>query len=229
MTGKSAVRVKFQRWLNVEAPSGDHAYFRVSNDGVNFVDIWENDDEITDAAWTEVEYDVSAVADDQPTVYLRWTQGTSNGTKSYSGWNIDDVEITGIPTSPFVNYGAGLAGTGGFTPSFTGSGDTSIGGSFDLDVVDGVGGAFGAVMLGFDRAALPAFGGTLLVAPPLKFLYLTLGGTPGAAGAGSFSVTTSFTNPALSGITFQMQVILEDAGAVAGYSLSQGLETTIGS
>ncbi len=228
LSGLTGAKVSFQRWLNVDQSSADHAYFRVSTDGTNFTDVWENTSAVTESAWSEQEYDISAIADGQSTVYLRWTMGSTNANKVYSGWNVDDVEITGYPSSPFVNYDAGSAGTGGFVPSLTGSGDTSIGGSFDIDIDQGVGGAFGAVALGFNRANLPAFGGSLLVDPPLQFLYLGLSGAAGAPGAGSFSVTTSFTDPGLAGITFQMQAILEDAGAVGGYSLSQGLETTIG-
>ncbi len=91
-----AVTLKFMRWLNVEQPKYDHASLAVSNDGVNFVTIWANGSEITEAAWTPVEYDISAVADGQATVHLRWTMGITDSTWQYSGWNIDDVEIWGL-------------------------------------------------------------------------------------------------------------------------------------
>ena len=90
------VVVKFQRWLNVEQPAYDHASFSVSNDGISFTQVWANGGEITDAAWTQVLYDISAVADGQATVYLRWTMGTTDSSWQYSGWNIDDVEIWGL-------------------------------------------------------------------------------------------------------------------------------------
>ncbi len=38
--------------------------------------------------------DISAVADDQPTVYLRWTMGETDGGWQYCGWNIDDIQVT---------------------------------------------------------------------------------------------------------------------------------------
>ncbi len=88
-----AVSVKFQRWLNVEQPTYDHAYLRVSNDGVAWTTLWQNGAVVEDNAWSEHEFDISAVADGQSTVYLRWTQGTTDGSWLYSGWNIDDVEI----------------------------------------------------------------------------------------------------------------------------------------
>jgi len=87
------VSLRFQRYLNVETPSYDHAYVRVSNNGSSWTTVWENSAEVTDSAWSMVEYDISGVADGQSTVYLRWTQGTTDSSWLYSGWNIDDVQI----------------------------------------------------------------------------------------------------------------------------------------
>ena len=88
-----AVSLKFHRWLNVELPTYDHAYLRISNDGVNYTTLWENGTVIEDNAWSQHEFNISAYADGQATVYLRWTQGTTDGSWLYAGWNIDDVEI----------------------------------------------------------------------------------------------------------------------------------------
>ena len=92
----SATRVKFRRWLNVEQPSYDHAYLRVSADGTTWTQVWTNPGEIVDASWQYLDYDIAAVADGQSTVYLRWTMGTTDGSWLYSGWNLDDVEIWGL-------------------------------------------------------------------------------------------------------------------------------------
>ncbi len=98
-TGLDQVSVKFWRHLNVEQPSYDHAYLRVSSDGSTWSDAWQNDSEVTDSSWTQVEYDISDVADGQSTVYLRWTMGTTDGGWRYSGWNIDDVEVWGLEST----------------------------------------------------------------------------------------------------------------------------------
>ena len=90
------VTLKFMRWLNVEQSLYDHASLTVSNDGVNFFPVWENELELIENSWTPVEYNLSAVADGQATVYLRWTMGTTDANWEYSGWNIDDVEIWGM-------------------------------------------------------------------------------------------------------------------------------------
>jgi len=91
--------LKFWRWLNVEQPAYDHAYVRVSNNGgASWTTVWTNTSEITDAAWTQVSYDISALADGQPNVLIRWTMGTTDGSWTYSGWNIDDVELWALPS-----------------------------------------------------------------------------------------------------------------------------------
>ncbi len=95
-TGLTGVQLKFRQWLNVESPTYDHAYVRASNDGVNWVTIWQNSSEIAETAWGLKSHNISGVADNQPTVFLRWTMGTTDGSWQYSGWNIDDVEIWGV-------------------------------------------------------------------------------------------------------------------------------------
>ncbi|MGB2988152.1 MAG: C25 family cysteine peptidase, partial [Phycisphaerae bacterium] len=96
-TGLSEVTLKFQRWLNVERNSYDHAYIRVSNNGSSWTTIFSNpDSHIEDSSWSLQEYDISSIADDEPTVYLRWTMGTTDSSWQFSGWNIDDVQIWAI-------------------------------------------------------------------------------------------------------------------------------------
>jgi len=95
-SGLDRVSVKFWRHLNVETSTYDHAYLRVSSDGSDWSNAWENSSEVTDSSWTQVEYDISDVADGQTTVYLRWTMGTTDSGWRYSGWNIDDVEVWGL-------------------------------------------------------------------------------------------------------------------------------------
>ena len=89
------VSLVYWRWLGVETPQYDHAYVRVSDDGVGWQTVWENGSEVSDGAWTRVEHDLSEVADGSETVYLRWTMGTTDQGWQYCGWNIDDVAIWG--------------------------------------------------------------------------------------------------------------------------------------
>lgn len=93
-SGKSDVQLSFMRWLGVEQPEYDHAYIRLSTNGTTWTTIWENEGTISDGAWTAQSYDISAVADNQPTVYVRFTMGATDGGWTYCGWNIDDLAIT---------------------------------------------------------------------------------------------------------------------------------------
>ena len=100
------VSLKFHRWLNVETSTYDHAYVRISNNGSSWTTLYQNTGEVTDSSWTQYEYDISSIADNQSTVYLRWTMGTTDGSWLYSGWNIDDVELWGLaPGGPVYSDG----------------------------------------------------------------------------------------------------------------------------
>jgi hypothetical protein len=100
----SHVQLKFWRWLGVERSQYDHAYVRVSNNGTNWVTVWQNPDaELADQSWQPMDLDISAVADNRPAVYLRWTMGTTDGAWRYCGWNIDDLQLTSLDCeAPFL-------------------------------------------------------------------------------------------------------------------------------
>lgn len=93
-TGRTGVRLSFWRWLGVEQPLYDHARLRVSVNGTTWTTLWENPTEIADTAWVFQEFDISAIADNQPTLYIRWTMGTTDSGWQYCGWNIDDVRLS---------------------------------------------------------------------------------------------------------------------------------------
>ena len=95
------VKLRFQQWLGVYTgggANGDNAYIEVSNDGSTWTTIYHNDNvEVEDTDWQEVEFDISAVADGQPTVYVRWGMGKTNSSfnDDSCGWNIDEVLVFG--------------------------------------------------------------------------------------------------------------------------------------
>ncbi|MDD4052528.1 MAG: M28 family peptidase [candidate division Zixibacteria bacterium] len=92
----SEVRLTFWRWLGVGNMLFDHAFLRVSTDGITWTTIWQNTTAATDdGSWTWREFDLSAIAAGQPTVYLRWTMGPTDQGGTYCGWNIDDVHVGG--------------------------------------------------------------------------------------------------------------------------------------
>ena len=90
------ISLKFWRWLGVEHSAFDHASVKVSTDGQTWTSVWENPSELADTEWTQQEIDLTSVAAGQPTVYLRWTMGPTDGGAVYCGWNIDDIELWGL-------------------------------------------------------------------------------------------------------------------------------------
>ncbi len=98
-SGYTNVTLSFQRWLGIERNVYDDANLQVSSNGSTWVTVWENPAEtLDDPTWTNVEYDISLTADDQPAIYLRWGLGTTDSSVQHSGWAIDDVTLTGSPT-----------------------------------------------------------------------------------------------------------------------------------
>lgn len=91
----SGVKIRFMRWLGVEQPRYDHAWVRVSNDGLSWTTVWQNTAEVADEAWSQQEYDISEVADGQTAVYVRFTMGMTDVSWTFCGWNIDNVEVIG--------------------------------------------------------------------------------------------------------------------------------------
>jgi hypothetical protein len=92
----------FQRWLGVEESSYDHAEVAVSTNGSNWTTVWENAGDVDDGAWVPIRIDISEYVDDEPAVQIRWTMGSSDEDVRFCGWNIDDIEIEGIPVGEWA-------------------------------------------------------------------------------------------------------------------------------
>ncbi len=96
------VQLKFARWLNTDEPEYVGSKIEASNNGIDYQTVWEHIDEqpgqsIEDSDWQimDMEYDISAVADNQNNVYIRWSYKISDEAYPYSGWNIDDIQLWG--------------------------------------------------------------------------------------------------------------------------------------
>ncbi len=89
--------LRFRRWLGIEPAAYDHATVEVSSDGTNWTTVWNHTgDAISESSWSLQTYDISATADGQQHVYIRWGMGPTDGYRTYPGWNVDDIEIWAI-------------------------------------------------------------------------------------------------------------------------------------
>lgn len=93
--------LRFMRWLNMDWQPYVHSSIEVTNDGENWTILWENDlwEEVAEYAWSQHEFDISAVADGYDAVQVRWTYTINQDAWAYSGWNLDDIEIVGVDGS----------------------------------------------------------------------------------------------------------------------------------
>jgi len=106
-TGKIGVKLSFARWLGIQDSNNDQATIWVSNDNATWTLVYQNpshqskdkdgnpifDSDVQDTGWNPVSFDLSGVADNKATVFVRWGIA-SDGTKQFSGWAIDDVVVT---------------------------------------------------------------------------------------------------------------------------------------
>ena len=93
----TGVELRFWKWLGVESAPFDHANVQVSNNGTDWVTIWDNSGgTVSDSSWSQMTFVISTVADNQPAVYVRWGMGPTDGSPNYPGWNLDDVELWGL-------------------------------------------------------------------------------------------------------------------------------------
>jgi hypothetical protein len=98
-TGYTRSKLSFARWLNSDYPPRFRSTVEVSSNGATWASVWEATGEVTDSSWTKQLYDISATADNQSTVFVRWGYNMTEPGNPYSGWNIDDVELNAVPAT----------------------------------------------------------------------------------------------------------------------------------
>jgi hypothetical protein len=91
-SGYTNVALKFQRWLGVKFI--DRAYIDISLDNGNtWTEIWYNFGAISQLSWSLETLDISAFANNQSQVKIRFCLGPTTPNQNYCGWNIDDFQI----------------------------------------------------------------------------------------------------------------------------------------
>ena len=96
-----SLTLKFKRRLNTDYQPYASASVQISVDGQNWTLLWDNPEStpVADNEWIEQTFDISAIADMQPSVVIRFGYHILQDAYPYSGWNLDDLEIWGIQTS----------------------------------------------------------------------------------------------------------------------------------
>lgn len=136
-------------------------------------------------------------------------------------WAVDDVFVLadGAFTCGgdfFTQYGAGCAGSGGFTPDLDGAGSATPGGLISLDVSAGQPNSVGFLLAAGTQNLTPC----LLVLPPLQIYGLNLDPTGSASLSGEVAGTVS------PGSTFFLQWVGLDSGGPPR-SYSNGLQIDV--
>lgn len=96
--GFKDVHLRFKRWLNTDYAPFVESTVEISDNGSDWYIVWDHsgEQEITDSSWKTEIYDISNVADNATTVYLRWGYRINDHRAfPYSGWNIDDIVLVG--------------------------------------------------------------------------------------------------------------------------------------
>ena len=136
--------------LGVEYHYYDHAYIQVKNAQGNWAQIYSSSGTINDNSFQRVTYNIASHVQNNPAFQVRFGLGTTDGSVTYTGWNVDDVSI--IPAGgggggeegnwTSAPFGPGM--TGAYTSQGTKYGITSIdatiptGSNLVLSVLDGV-------------------------------------------------------------------------------------------
>jgi hypothetical protein len=131
----------YRRWLTVEDGLYDQARVLASNNGSTYMQLWQNaagsgSQNHIDASWVQHAVNISSIADNQPSVRVRF-QLTTDAGLTFGGWTIDDLRL------------ASAAGA-----VLTTSGSTSVGQVFNVHVNGEPGDQF---LLAFDIATNPTF------------------------------------------------------------------------
>ena len=128
-----------------------------------------------------------------------------------------------LGTCGSVVFGYGCRGTGNIVPTLRVTGCPSPGSTVTIEIRDGLGGAWPFLFLGTQRASIPLAGNCRLnVYPPLVPPILLSPLSP----SGALDVPVTFPASALLG-TIMLQVFVQDAGVVQGYSNTNGVELTV--
>jgi hypothetical protein len=121
-TGKSGLKLDFYSYSQFES-GYDYGYLYISNDNGA---TWSNIQTFNgrETSWTLHSIDISAYADNQAQVKIKFTM-SSDVSSNYTGWNIDDILIY-IPSQPNMKFISSTTTQNNVTNVFPGTNDNEV-------------------------------------------------------------------------------------------------------
>ena len=86
--------LKYWKRLGIESYYYDDAQVHVKNAQGNWVTVWDwNSYSVNPSSWTQMSHDISSYANNNPNLQVRFKLGRTDGSVTYTGWNVDDVQL----------------------------------------------------------------------------------------------------------------------------------------
>jgi hypothetical protein len=164
----TGTRLRLKRWLRVERGSDDRAEIAVEG-----AVVWSNpqSSDLLDDAWVELDLDISAWADLNPSVEVEFRL-QSDSSLEFGGWNVDQVEVyvhgscDDFCPQPLAYCTAKLTGSG-LTPAIGSTGSATLAqNDFRITLSTAPPYRQAICIHGADAAAEPFYGGYLCVHAP---------------------------------------------------------------
>jgi hypothetical protein len=216
LSAASGSTLTFKRWLTVEKGQYDRATVKVNGQQV-FINPFGQD--LIDTDWVDVEIDISAIADGNPSVQIEFGLVSDQGLE-YGGWNIDDVEVFSVTAvcPPPSNYCTTKVTSALTAPLIGATGTPSqSAGNFAVTLTGSIPNTNAVPFWSVNPNSLPFNGGFLCVGSPLTRGPLKKTGPGGDA---SLPVAIS---PAMVGTTRHYQWWFRDPADPFTVGLSDGL------
>jgi len=122
--------LSFMKRLGVESASYDHAYVSVKGATGSWSTVYSSG-YTSDSSFYQQTISISNYVANNPAFQVRFGIGTTDGSVTYTGWNIDDVSV--MPSGTGVSSGEGNWTSAPFSPSTLGQGEMRTFGYLHLD------------------------------------------------------------------------------------------------
>jgi len=118
-------KLKYWKRLGIESYYYDDAQVHVKNQQGNWVTVWDwNSYSTNPSSWTQMNHDISQYASGNSNLQIRFKLGSTDGSVTYTGWNVDDVSVEpdggggGADTANWTsaNFGPAISGANSVTP-----------------------------------------------------------------------------------------------------------------